>query len=63
MPLTQLDTENADWRYTLIMPNGAIIGTTNGKGHDSVKFCAECHQSGSDNDMLLFLPEEYRIGG
>lgn len=55
------DTEGGDWRYTMIMPNGAVVGTTKGKGSASVKFCAECHAAGSDNDFLLFLPEEYRL--
>lgn len=53
--------EGGDWRYTMIMPTGAVVGTTKGKGAASVKFCAECHEAGSDNDYLLFLPEEFRI--
>ncbi len=52
-----------DWRYTMIMPNGAVVGTTKGKGSKSVQFCADCHEAGADNDYLLFLPDEYRIGG
>ena len=57
------NTEGGDWRYTMIMPNGAVVGTTKGKGSASVKFCADCHEAGSDNDFMLFLPEELRIGG
>ncbi|NQW02011.1 MAG: cytochrome P460 family protein [Rhodospirillales bacterium] len=52
-----------DWRYTMIMPNGTVVGTTKGKGSASVKFCAACHAAGADNDFLLFLPEELRIQG
>ena len=52
-----------DWRYTLIMPNGAVVGTTKGKGSSSVQFCVDCHIGGEDNDFMLFLPDEYRVGG
>jgi len=50
---------SADWKYTLIMPTGAVIGTTKGKGDASVKFCAACHQAAGAS-QLFFLPEEYR---
>ena len=50
-----------DWRYTLIMPTGAIVGTTNGKGSANVKFCIECHVAvAEDQDSMMFLPEELR---
>ena len=50
-----------DWRYTLIMPTGATVGTTNGKGSNNVKFCIECHVSvAEDQDSMMFLPEELR---
>jgi len=52
---------SANWRYTLIMPNGQTIGTTNGKGSSNVKFCAECHISvAEEQDSMLLLPEEVR---
>lgn len=51
---------SADWKYTLIMPTGAVIGTTKGKGDAAVKFCAECHQAAGAS-QLFFLPEEYRV--
>ncbi len=60
---TGFNKETGDWRYTMIMPNGAVVGTTNGKGSASVQFCADCHIGGEENDFMLFLPEEYRIGG
>ena len=53
---------SGDWRYTLIMPNGAVVGSTKGKGSANVKFCHECHMSvAEDQDSMLLLPEEYRI--
>lgn len=50
-----------DWRYTLIMPTGAVVGRTGGKGAKNVKFCYECHNGvAEEQDAMLFLPEEYR---
>ena len=51
-----------DWRYTMVMPNGSIFGTTHGAGSAKVQFCAECHMSVTpDADSLMFLPDEYRV--
>ncbi len=52
--------ETADWKYTMIMPNGTVFGRTRGKNAAGMAFCHECHVSGEDNDFLLFLPEEIR---
>lgn len=50
-----------DWRYTLVMPNGKIVGMTGGKGSANVKFCYECHVSvADDQDSMLFVPDEAR---
>jgi hypothetical protein len=51
---------SGDWRYTMVMPNGAVFGTTNGAGADKVEFCIGCHQAGAERDSLLFMPEDYR---
>lgn len=53
------NSDSGDWRYTLIMPNGKILGTTNGDGTDKVAFCIDCH-IGAEVDSMLFIPEEYR---
>jgi hypothetical protein len=38
------------------------VGTTNGKGKSSVKFCYECHNAvAEDQDTMMFLPEELRV--
>ena len=68
-PLFLMEKHNAgfnanthNWQYTLIMPNGQTVGTTNGKGSASVKFCYECHNAvAEDQDALMFLPEELRV--
>ncbi len=53
---------SGDWRYTMIMPNGAIAGTTNGKGSKTVAFCIGCHMSVMpEQDSVMLLPEEYRV--
>jgi hypothetical protein len=50
-----------DWRYTMVMPNGAVFGTTGGDGSANVQFCAECHAAVAESaDSLFFLPEEFR---
>jgi hypothetical protein len=51
-----------NWRYTMIMPNGSVFGTTGGAGGDKMQFCAECHLSvAPDVDSMMFLPEAYRV--
>ncbi len=52
-----------DWRYTMIMPNGSMFGTTWGAGSEKVQFCADCHMSVSepDVDSMLFMPDAYRV--
>jgi hypothetical protein len=54
--------ESRDWRYTMIMPDGSLFGTTKGEGDRRVSFCVTCHESaGDDNDHLFFVPEKYRV--
>jgi hypothetical protein len=51
-----------DWRYTMIMPDGSLFGTTNGEGSDKLEFCARCHATaGASADDLFFVPEQYRL--
>ena len=53
---------SGDWRYTLIMPNGQTVGTTDGKGSKNVKFCIDCHAAVADNqDAMFFLPAKFRV--
>jgi len=53
--------ESDDWRYTMIMPTGAVLGATNGPGSANVKFCIECHAAvAQDRDSMMFMPEEAR---
>lgn len=51
---------SGDWRYTMIMPDGSLFGTTNGEGTERVSFCISCHLAVEQQDHLFFIPEEYR---
>jgi hypothetical protein len=51
---------SGDWRYTMIMPDGSLFGTTNGEGTERVRFCISCHLAVEQQDHLFFIPEEYR---
>ncbi len=56
------NAESADWRYSMIMPNGAVFGTTNGRNAAGVQFCVNCHGAVSeDQDSMFFLPDELRV--
>ena len=56
------DADTGDWRYTMIMPDGSLFGSTNGEGSDRVGFCVTCHKlAGSQNDHLFYIPERYRV--
>jgi hypothetical protein len=51
---------SADWKYTLVMPDGSVIGETNGQGGANVQFCHECHAAAGASQMF-FLPDELRV--
>ncbi|MFQ5774636.1 MAG: adenylate/guanylate cyclase domain-containing protein [Kiloniellaceae bacterium] len=54
--------EGRDWRYTMILPDGALFGTTNGEGSERVEFCMECHiAAGDEQDHLFFVPARHRV--
>ena len=53
--------EGRDWRYTMILPDGTLFGTTKGENAERVEFCMDCHiAAGEDQDHLFFVPEAYR---
>jgi len=55
------DPGGGNWRYTMILPNGSVFGTTGGVHSERVVFCGSCHRSAEENDYLFFLPREFRI--
>ena len=51
---------SGDWRYTMIMPDGSLLGVTKGEGAERVEFCIGCHLAREGYDHLYFPPEEFR---
>ena len=54
-------SESGDWRYSLILPNGKVLGETGGVGGDKVGFCVDCHLAVEEQDSRFYLPDEYRV--
>jgi hypothetical protein len=51
---------SGNWRYTMVMLNGAVFGVTKAKNSAGMKFCTECHAAvGSNQDHMFFLPSEF----
>ena len=52
---------SGDWRYTMIMPDGSLMGTTGGAGSARMEFCVTCHAIvGEDQDHMFYVPLEVR---
>jgi hypothetical protein len=52
-----------DWRFTLVAPDGRLIGETAGRDAAAVQFCADCHQAARRQDFLLYVPAPLRRSG
>jgi hypothetical protein len=53
---------SSDWRYTMVMEDGTVAGSTHGPNAEAVEFCVACHQPVSETqDSLFFIPEEFRV--
>jgi len=56
------DPPRRNWRYTMIMPDGSLFGTSKGQGAERIGFCAACHElTGAGRDGLFYVPEDYRV--
>lgn len=51
---------SGDWKYTMILPDGSLFGTTKGVGSNKVRFCIGCHLAVERQDHLYFPPKRYR---
>ncbi|MCG8542664.1 MAG: cytochrome P460 family protein [Alphaproteobacteria bacterium] len=52
---------SGDWKYAMVMPNGAFMGETKGRNSKAMQFCITCHVTvAEDQDSMFFLPEELR---
>jgi hypothetical protein len=51
----------ADWRYRMILPDGASFQTTSTPQRDALRFCAGCHgDKGRGTDAMIYPPQELR---
>lgn len=55
------NSEFGDWKYTMILPTGEVVGTTGGAGSENVEFCAGCHVAVDESQgSLFFVPKRFR---
>ena len=52
---------SGDWKYTLVQPDGEVLGETNGRNPEGVDYCIACHAAVEHQDHLFFLPQAYRV--
>jgi len=58
---TGFNKATGDWKYSMIMGDGSVMGVTGGKGGKNLQFCADCHNAvAEDQNHLFFLPEDLR---
>lgn len=50
---------SGDWKYTMVLPDGSVFGTTNGENSENVEFCIGCHAAKAALDHIFFVPEAY----
>ncbi|MEM1049318.1 MAG: cytochrome P460 family protein [Pseudomonadota bacterium] len=54
--------ETDDWKYTLMFPNGKVVGVSGTETGGKVKFCHDCHVGVLEDQDALFFPDEaYRV--
>jgi cytochrome P460 len=47
------DSASGDWHYAVVMPDGAVAMTGNGKAGSSTQFCGACHEAAKVNDYVF----------
>lgn len=52
---------SGDWKYSLIEPDGEIVGVTGGEFEGRIAYCNICHRRRADDDYLYFLTPEQRV--
>lgn len=54
-------TPPGNWRYTLILPDGRLFGSSDADEAEKVRFCQSCHAAlKNTQDSLFFIPQQYR---
>lgn len=51
---------SGNWKFTLVQPDGSVLGETNGPGSARVEYCIACHLAVEHQDYLYFIPPAYR---
>jgi len=49
--------EYGDWRYIMILPDGALLGDSEGANSKAMVFCHGCHAAAQSTDYLFLLPD------
>jgi len=52
---------SGDWKYSLVLLDGSVLGETNALRSAKVKYCIDCHLAIEHRDHLYFLPRPYRL--
>lgn len=50
--------EYGDWRYVMVLPDGALLGDSEGTNAEAMQFCHGCHTAVQSTDYLFFLPPQ-----
>ncbi|USG60037.1 cytochrome P460 family protein [Sneathiella marina] len=50
---------SGNWKYTMVLPDGSVFGTTNGENSENVEFCIGCHAAKAALDHIFFVPKGY----
>jgi hypothetical protein len=51
---------SGNWKFTLVQPDGSVLGETNGPGSARVEYCIACHLAVEHQDHLYFIPPAHR---
>jgi hypothetical protein len=49
--------DSGGWHYAMIMPSGMVRAD-----QGIQKFCNDCHKRADDDDFMMFMADEYRVG-
>lgn len=50
---------SGNWRYTMVLPDGSVFGTTHGENSENVEFCIGCHAAKATLDHIFYVPTGY----
>lgn len=53
--------EYGDWRYIMVLPDGAVLGDSEGANQQAMQFCHGCHTAAQATDFLFLLPADNQL--